>query len=214
MNNTIACKNIKEDHMSRASTGCDLDIVVSGNSDLLPTCCLKLGISGGDVLALQGSSGNHMAEKHSSESFLVSKQTVQGICRNFLESRICRSEDCERTLARQGVHKISSLHCSEEGREVRVAHNQFSNGLWGRLDSRRTVVNLVGTVVNYWMYTVVNRMNTVVNYWMNWTTMMYLSMMYKELAWPVACSKAMITYNVTPIVQLMAAILHPKLCVR
>ena len=76
MNNTIAGDDIKEDNISRPCTGCDVDVIVSGHCDFFSSSSLQFGCSRWDVLALQGSSRDNMAEEDGSKSIFVSKQAV------------------------------------------------------------------------------------------------------------------------------------------
>ena len=63
MNHSIAGKNIKQHHIGTASTGVQLNEVVSGGSNLLPRGSLEGCAARGDVLPLQGGAGHHVPQQ-------------------------------------------------------------------------------------------------------------------------------------------------------
>ena len=83
MNHTITGGDIKEDNISAASTGLELDELVSGGSDLLSSSSLECGATWRNVLTKQSGAGHHVSEEHSLESLLVLQQAVQGFSWNL-----------------------------------------------------------------------------------------------------------------------------------
>merc|ERR1712198_584389 len=79
MDNSVGGKNIKGNDTGTPGRGLHLDVTVPRHCDLLASCSLHICGTNRDVLGSQGRPRNHMAEEHSSESILVSKQTIQGV---------------------------------------------------------------------------------------------------------------------------------------
>ena len=64
MNNTIGSFLVEEDNVGAASTGLQLDELVSGDADFLASSSVDGGGAGGEVLAGHHSPGDHVPHQH------------------------------------------------------------------------------------------------------------------------------------------------------
>merc|ERR1719391_622969 len=79
----------------------------------------------------QGRPRNHMAEEHSSESILVSKQTVQGVLGNLGKGFVGRRKHCEGSSAGKSVNQPGCFNCCKQGGELGCGNGKLGNVLGG-----------------------------------------------------------------------------------
>jgi hypothetical protein len=87
-----------------------------------------------------------MTEQDSSQSLFVSQQTVQGLSRNLVKSRVGGGEHCEGSLASQSLCQTSSLDSGQQSGELRGGHYQVSNSLGSLHSNSGCVMHCRGVV--------------------------------------------------------------------
>jgi len=128
VDHSVRGEDVKEDNISLAGGGLDLDELVPGHIDLLAAGGLEGGGAGGDVLTLEGGAGHNVPQEDSLEGILVGEKGIESISGDLIESSVGGGEHGEGSLGRQNIHKVSGLDSGEEGGELGVGGHQAGDG--------------------------------------------------------------------------------------
>jgi len=128
VDHSVGGEDVKEDNISLAGGGLDLDELVPGHIDLLAAGGLEGGGAGGDVLTLEGGAGHNVPEEDGLEGILVGEKGIESISGDLIESCVGGGEHGEGSLGRQNIHKVSGLDSGEEGGELGVGGHQAGDG--------------------------------------------------------------------------------------
>ncbi len=88
VDHSVRGEDVKEDNISLAGGGLDLDELVPGHIDLLAAGGLEGGGAGGDVLALEGRAGHNVPEEDGLEGILVGEKGIESISWDLKKERI------------------------------------------------------------------------------------------------------------------------------
>ena len=88
VDDSIGCSHIKEDDVSTAGTGLQLDELVPGDVEVLTVGCLDGGGAGGEVLAGHGGAGDDVSQQHRLELLLVLSEAFQVVL-NWIDNERC-----------------------------------------------------------------------------------------------------------------------------
>ena len=135
MNHSICGENVKGDHAGLSSGALDGDVPAPGDIDLLTPGGIQGGCALGHFSGLESGTRDDVAEKHSCQGVLVSKEAVEGVWWDLGKSIVGGGEDGEGTLSSEGVDQAGSLDGSKEGWKLGGGDGELCDvlgGSWGR----------------------------------------------------------------------------------
>jgi len=150
MVDSVASKEVKFHHKSRAYGGVNLDKLLPLCSEFFSAGTGELGGTIRHFLTLHSDARQNVTLQHLLQFLLVTHQLVQGVHGNLIKGRIGGGEHGEGSGTGEVLHHAGGFQGSVEGGEVLVLSNHGGHTLSGLLDNNGGLGGSLGDGVDVW----------------------------------------------------------------